>query len=195
MSWKKYPVQPPIFSSTNWPEYQSQIKQIPGKMNKWWQCQEKEKNESGHMIIASFCGSSNICLTGIKSSASSLSIYLGCWGWAPCTETLPLHPPFRSSYTPRQKIPSEFQRHRSQAWGFLCKCDWEEKEECERRLQKLRQIAVGAKCPKVNFWTSKLLYQFSSVHIHQELPIRQSLCCVLATPRATNSIYLVNLIS
>ena len=43
MSWKKYPVQPPIFSSTNWPEYQSQIKQIPGKMNKWGQCQEKER--------------------------------------------------------------------------------------------------------------------------------------------------------
>ena len=115
-------------------------------------------------------------------------------GWAPCTETLPLHPPFRSSYTPRQKIPSEFQRYRSQVWGFLCKFDWEKKEKCERRLQKLRQIAVGAKCPKVNFWTSKLLYQFSSVHIHQELPIRQALCCALAAPRAINSIYLVNFI-
>ena len=127
---------------------------------------------------------------------SIISKYIStCWGWAPCTETLPLHPPFRSSYTPRQKIPSEFQRHRSQVWGFLCKCDWEKKEECERRPQKLRQIALGAKCPKVNFWTSKLLYQSSSVHIHQELPIRQALCCALATPRATNSIYLVNLIS
>ena len=80
MSWKKYLVQPPIFSSTNWPEYQSQIKQTPREMNKWRQCQEKEKNESGHMITASFCSSSNTCLTGIKSSASSLSIHLGCWG-------------------------------------------------------------------------------------------------------------------
>ena len=118
MSWKKYPVEPPIFPSTNWPEYQSQIKQILGKMNKCWQCQEKEKYESGPVIIAFFGGSSNICLTRIKSSASSLSIYLGCWGWAPRTETLPLHPPFRSSYTPRKKIPSEFQRHKSQVWGF-----------------------------------------------------------------------------
>lgn len=128
MSWKKYLVQPPIFSSTNWPEYQSQIKQTPRKMNKWWQCQEKEKNESGHMIYGillqflQYMSHWNKIISIISKYISRLS-----WGWAPCTETLPLHPPFRSSYTPRQKIPSEFQRYRSQVWGFLCKCDWERK--------------------------------------------------------------------
>lgn len=112
----------------------------------------REGEKSCKKTLVSFSHLPSRSLTRIKSSTSSKSTHLNC------TQTLSLLPSFQKlTILHTQEIPRKFQRHGSQVGGLLCGCDQEGKEEYNSQLQKLRQIAVGSECPKVNFWTSKLL--------------------------------------